>query len=356
MNGADMMIKEKDCKTTFILGAGATRGAIDHVLIDRKRIKPPLNNDFFKVAETYGRAKGLGSEDAKRVARLQRVFKEVIPIKGVPSMEDAFSLLFIAKDFPDIYRTGPGRGYSPGSRKEIEDFLRLTFSILTVIDKNSDGINGYDRLVQKLGNNDTIISLNYDTALDSALTRVGWDPKTGYGLGGGKRKIVWEPAKCSQELHIKGVHLLKLHGSINWYVRGNFSNLGKVFESKPVIVTGPRKNEVRGHIRQIIPPIYGKIFEHNHWRSIWTQSFKALCEAEVIVVIGCSLVNTDFHLRALLSRVVKDKKKNRGLFKHAIFVADTKTRRKWQNVLKGSYKNKNITNYPKLEEFLRKEV
>jgi hypothetical protein len=349
-----MLIKGTDLKTIFILGAGATRGAIRHVLISKKRIKPPLNRDFFKVAETYARAKGADSEDEKRVTRLKKVFKEVIPIKGVPSMEDAFSLLYIAKDFPGIYKARRGRKSSSGMRREIEDFLRLTFSILTAIDKLAPAENGYVRLVQKLGPTDTIISLNYDTTLDSALTCYGWDPRNGYGLGGGQRKIEWKPERELGRLNITGVRLLKLHGSINWYVRGNYSTLSRVFANKPVLVSGPRKNEVSGFIRQIVPPIYGKFFEHSHWENIWNQAFKALCEAKIIAVIGCSLVDTDFHLRAMLSRVVQHKKNIGAPFKKAIFVAGTTTRRKWKDVLKGSYQS--TAGYPNLEQFLRKEL
>ena len=125
-----MKLGDKEFKTVFILGAGATRGAISHVNLNRKRIKPPLNADFFKVAETYVRAKGKGSLDGSRLARLKRVFKEEIPIRGLPTMEEAFSLLYIAKDFPEIYKKGPGKKPTAGSRKEIEDFLYLTFDIL----------------------------------------------------------------------------------------------------------------------------------------------------------------------------------------------------------------------------------
>jgi hypothetical protein len=349
-----MKTKGTDYKTLFILGAGATRGAIEHVLINRKRLKPPLNSDFFNVAQTYARAKGKTSEDAKRLDRLKKVFKEVIPFKGHPNMEEAFSLLYIAKDFPDIYKTGHSRKKSAGAQREIEDFLRLTFSILSAIDKHAPLNNGYTRLVEKLSSNDTLISLNYDTVLDSALTRYGWDPKIGYGLGGGKRKVEWKPARGSKKLDIEGVRLLKLHGSVNWYVRGSYADLSKVLTSKPVFVSGPRKNEVKGHIRQIIPPIYGKFFEHNHWENLWNQAYKELREANLMVVIGCSLIDTDFHLRALLSRVVKYRKEKNDLFKNAIFVAGIKTRRKWQKVLKGSFKT--MTGYSSFEQFLRKEL
>ena len=349
-----MIIKDCDVKTVFILGAGATRGAIRHVIHNRKRIKPPLNADFFKVAETYASAKGKNSPDAKRLARLKRVFKEEIPMKGLPTMEEAFSLLYIVKDFPEIYRKRPGKKPVPGNRKEIDDFLYLTFDILALLDRNKEHETGYDRLAGKLGPDDTIISLNYDTLLDSALVRRGWNPKNGYRLGGGKRKVEWGPNQVDDNTHLAGVSLLKLHGSINWFVRGSYTSLSKVFSSKPVLVSGPRSNEIGGHIRQIVPPIYGKIFEHGHWRTLWTNAFQELCEAELFVLIGCSLIDTDFHLRALISRVVRHRKESDQPFRRAILVADTKTRRKWQKALKGSCRA--TTGFPRFEAFLKKEL
>lgn len=349
-----MVINGTNYRTTFLLGAGATRGALRHVLVNRKRIKPPLNADFFKVAETYAKAKGTHSVDMRRLARLMKVFKDEIPYKGLPTMEEAFSLLYVVKDFPEIYKIGPGKKPAAGNRKEIEDFLRLTFDILRVLDSETNTATKYDSLANKLGPDDTIISLNYDTLLDSALVRRGWDPRNGYGLPGGRKKIKWLPSAADNPPDLSGVRLLKVHGSVNWFVHGSYGNLVKAFESKPVLVTGPRKNEKKGYIRQIVPPIYGKIFDHDHWRSLWTQGFEELCSADILVVIGCSLIDTDFHLRALLSRVVKHRKKTGNKFRSAIFVAGTKTRRKWQKALKGSYKT--YKGYPRFDEFLKKEL
>lgn len=269
-------------------------------------------------------------------------------------MEEAFSLLYIAKDFPEIYRRGPGKRPTPGNKKEIEDFLYLTFDILALLTKHADHRTGYDRLATKLGSDDAIISLNYDTLLDSALVQQGWNPKTGYRLGGGKRKVEWEPDVQGNNSHLAGLALLKLHGSINWFVRGTYSGLSRVFSSKPVLVSGLRRNEIGGHIRQIVPPIYGKIFEHGHWQRLWTEAFQELCEAEIFVLIGCSLIDTDFHLRALISRVAKHRKESGQPFRRGIFVADTKTRRKWQKALKGCCRT--TAGFPRFETFLKKEL
>jgi len=347
-----VLLDGSDRKTVLLLGAGASRGAISHVLHNQKRIKPPLNGDFFKVAATYARAEGASSAARRRLDRLQRAFKLDLPVKGVPTMEEAFSLLYIAKDFPEIYKTGPGRREAAGVRKEIDDFLKLLFPILTMLDRSVNGPTGYDRLVSRLSSSDTIITLNYDTMLDSALHRRGWNPANGYALKGTKGKCKWKPVKLPDGTPAIAPALLKVHGSANWFVRGDVSTLSRVFSSKPVRITQPRENGLAKHVRQVVPPMFGKLFDHDHWRSLWTNAYKALCEAEVLVVVGCSLVDTDFHLRAFISRVVRYRKDAGDKFGQVILVNQTKTRRKWKTVLKGSFAKSDA--YNRFDKFLTK--
>jgi SIR2-like domain len=347
-------IAGKSRKTAFLLGAGASRGAIEHVLHHQKRLKPPLNGDFFKVARTYARAEGKNSVAEDRLDHLLATFKQDLYVKGEPTMEQAFSLLYVAKEFPSIFRTGPGKKPTPGIRKEIDDFLNLLFPILTMLDQRSDGSTGYDRLVRRLTADDTLITLNYDTMLDSALHRRGWDPTKGYAIAGTRKKFRWSPLSLADGQTPLGAKLIKLHGSTNWFVRGSTSNLEKIFSAKPVRITKPRKNEISKHIRQIAPPIYAKIFSHDHWRALWTEAFNALCEADVFVVIGCSLVDTDFHLRALLSQVVRIRKQNGGPFKQVYLVDKLRVRKKWLSVLKGSITR--VTHHTTFKGFLQKEL
>ena len=338
----------------LLLGAGATRGALPHVLLNRKRVKPPLNGDFFDVATTYARAHGPTSAESRRLLRLRRVFNEDLPVRGMPMMEEAFSLLYLAGDFPEIYRQRRGRRPAPGRRQEIDDFLRLAFGILTLLDKSTTANTGYDRLATRLEKGDTIISLNYDTLLDSALWRQGWDPKRGYSLAGGRDKIHWHARRDTAREDLSALRLLKLHGSVNWFVRSTFSRLEAAFVKKPVRVTAPRSNEITGHIRQIVPPIYGKTFKHDHWRRLWDLAYGALRESEVLVVIGCSLIDTDFHLRALVSRAAKWRKKQGMLF-HSVVLVDRKlaVRRKWRRVLRGT--STGYVSVNGFDKFLREE-
>lgn len=137
---------------------------------------------------------------------------------------------------------------------------------------------------------------------------------------------------------MSNVRLLKLHGSVNWFVRGSYSRLSRVFDNKPTMVTKPRRNERAGHIRQIVPPIFGKFFGHEHWGRLWLQAFEALCAADTIVVIGCSLIPTDFHLRALIQRAATVRKKNGSQFSCGVFVDKVIVRRRWKRALRGALK------------------
>jgi hypothetical protein len=333
-----MRWRGKSRKAVFILGAGATRGAVPHVVVNLKRIRPPLNRDFFTILETLAKAQGHGI--SSRFLRLREALKRDFPTKGqwpMP-METAFSLLYISKDFPEIFSGSAGRPRLPGSRTEIEDFLRLTFALLNRVGALAPADNLYAKLVSTLEPNDTLITLNYDTVLDSALLSHGWNPTTGYCLLGGPQKYKWRMPRRALAPGLAGVRLLKLHGSLNWQVSGTYKRIHKVFEAKPsrvILSTSPGSNETQGFIRQIIPPIYGKFFQHSHWQHLWHTAYDSVVNADMIVIVGCSLVDTDFHLVGILSRAMKEKKHKNSQFAIAVLVDKLKIRKKWSRLLKG---------------------
>lgn len=340
-----MKWKGKSRKTVFILGAGATRGAFKHVSVNRKRIKPPLNRDFFDVLGTLAKAEANNGRVATRFRRLKKALESDFPARSqcpVP-METAFSLLYVSKDFPKIFSGAAGRPRQAGTRIEIEDFLRLTFSLLNTIARLAPEGNLYDKLTQDLEPEDVLITLNYDTVLDRALLSEGWNPIRGYDLIGGEKKFKWGMAPPQSSAHLDRVKLLKLHGSVNWFVKGRYDEIQKVFGAKPsqvVLSDVPGSNEVNGFIRQIIPPIYGKFFQHSHWQHLWHSAFKAVVDADLIVVVGCSLIDSDFHLTGILSRAMREKKRKRKKFYGAILVDRLRVRKKWIRLLKGRAESK----------------
>ncbi len=103
-----------------------------------------------------------------------------------------------------------------------------------------------------------------------------------------------------------------------------------------------------------MPPIYGKVFDHPHWRQLWKTAFTALSDAEQLVVVGCSIVDTDYHLQAFLRRLVKERKKHSHKFNKVILVDRVAVRRKWHRVLKGAFTRK--MEFTTFEEFLTRGV
>lgn len=174
-----------------------------------------------------------------------------------------------------------------------------------------------------------------------ALLDKNWDPRKGYGLTLTSNK--YQGFNKTDRTALKKIELFKLHGSFNWFVKQNKKeDLLILFSKKPNTILNPknlRLSEKSGYLRQIIPPIHGKFFSHNFWRSIWLKSFKQLIASDQIIIIGCSLVETDFHIRTFFSRAKMVKKKNREAFK-SVLVADPdpqgRPQKRFKQIFRGS--------------------
>ncbi len=222
-----------------------------------------------------------------------------------PTMEEVFNVLFISKDMPRIFFRG-GKPRNPGHRREIDDFVSVVVGILRYVQVNArdrEGVDHHARLVSSLGPSDALISLNYDTLIDNALLMGGWNPRLGYGFELPRRKIrIRDSYPKNSEL--EDVLLIKPHGSLNWFSRGSVKNYERVLlgrrPPRVQMSSVPRANVSRGFVRLFIPPLYVKFFANPFWRRLWERSFERLRKADALVIIGCSLIETDFHLRSIM--------------------------------------------------------
>lgn len=158
----------------------------------------------------------------------------------------------------------------------------------------------------------SIVTFNYDIALDWALLSAGLQPN--YGLPGNE-------IEASQS-----VPLLKLHGSLNWAVQESpakpirsvnlrkyvqerrwgdvfsdrteyvsvsvSSNLKECFSDEPIEV---QKEPL------IVPPSWNKADYHSALSDVWAAAARHLTEASQIFVIGYSLPETDAFFRHLFA-------------------------------------------------------
>ena len=298
-----------------VLGAGATRGALSAV--GSPRVAPPLNRDYFDILSNFVKLPE-GRKYKNRHNRLVHFIDNEIGQKGIArlTMEEVFNVLFISKDLPDIFHKGRGRRRSTGFRREVRDFLSLLIRVFHFLQSHSrprDNVHHHEILCESLRPSDVIMTLNYDTVIDNILIAKGWNPSRGYGFNARVTSDIAKPTNFSDNL--KGVLLLKPHGSFNWFAKGSFKNLESVLEKRPVskimISKLPRLYESTQQklVRFFIPPLYTKFFKNKFWSHLWWQTYDAAKKSDRLVIVGCSLIATDYHLRAILSKAMADRKK-----------------------------------------------
>jgi hypothetical protein len=353
-----MRIKGKEYKAILIMGAGATKGALCGTR--SPRITPPLNSDYFEILAKFVRTTE-GKRYISSYERLMTFLDREIGQKGVQemTMEQVFNVLFISKDLPEIFHRGQGRRREPGYRQEIMDFLSLLVRLFHFVQSKSnkkDNLSHHEIIANSLSPGDVIMTLNYDTILDNALCSVGWDPRTGYGFQANVRYTFAHPPINPK---FKNVVLLKPHGSFNWFAKGKSDDIENVLERRPVsrIVVShlPMLNERRNQrlVRFFIPPLYTKFFNNKFWRKLWRLTYEAAREKDRIIVIGCSLIATDYHLRAILSKAMYD----RGKKYREIILVDPSS--KVQASLKSFFRGRSNTGckvYPTFSSFCRDAV
>jgi hypothetical protein len=154
-------------------------------------------------------------------------------------------------------------------------------------------------------------------------------------------------------------HLVKLHGSINWFYSGSYNFPGEtIFYSSPYDFERAEKLTLDLQ-PMMIPPISDKSshYSHNSLKFLWAQARIYLENAEEIYFIGYSLPQTDLSIRLLLSAAVRPETK--------IFLINKPANKDEKNDLIKNYSSlfKNIDskytdeNKPGiLDEFIDKEI
>lgn len=297
-------------KIVFILGAGASMDC-----------GAPLMRDFL---DTASRLMSVDDVGEKR-DHFERVFKAISALQAVHSksqldlnnIESIFTALEIAKIL------GKLPGFEPNeiplviaSLKEVivttlENTIEFPVSRSQI--QPTPTYNYFSETINYLKNeahpsmSSSVITFNYDVALDVAMHRHGQGPIYGFG-----------PDISSR---VK-THLLKLHGSLNWAVRSDTReviplNLQTYFEKYVINMTqesGVIRMKIGTQIQEyyskftdikveqeplIVPPTWNKADYHNSLSKIWALAAKELEDADYIFIMGYSLPETDAFFRLL---------------------------------------------------------
>jgi len=295
----------------FILGAGAS-----------KDCGAPLMNDFLDTAFNLWKT----SEVDEKEEHFERVFRAISSLQRVHSksqldinnIESVFTALEIAKVL----------GKLPGFKKEdipevinsLKEVIVATlertikFPVISYSIQPNQSYESFAKLIRYLkedahpNRSVSIITFNYDIALDFALYKEGFGPN--YCI------------ETSPQQNSYAVPLLKLHGSLNWaslsengdvtpleldqYFRRY--NLRQIHSVKTCgIPIGSQlqeffKTEHKKEVEEapvIVPPTWNKADYHKTLAKVWSRAASELEDAESIFIMGYSLPETDAFFRLL---------------------------------------------------------
>lgn len=322
----------------FILGAGASAHA-----------GVPVMNDFFGAAcDIYDDHKLLTSSDIESFDLVRKARQSLDAILAKMRLNlDNIEILFSLIEMGKLINRFPGLQDKEIIRlhEAMHDFIIRTIELSTNFifreDSGYSAPEAYEKLANYIGDVDhikgcsksSILTFNYDIAIDHALENVFGNNGIDYCLEGKKSRN-------------SGYRLLKLHGSLNWArirdggqrgieglsVRDFILNSGLSlahpdrFKRPKVLTTSDaparkpimRENvhfeigsmiskqpQVRAyeHIDRlplIVPPTWSKTEYHPTLARVWAQAAKEISEAKYIYVIGYSLPETDLFFRHLL--------------------------------------------------------
>lgn len=297
-------------KTVYIFGAGASRACSSKT--------PTIKEIFSKASEVGGRSEELRREISDHLRQRFGIRAEDL-LNGNIDFERVFTLVVSDRDMAESFGSAEERSNIATAEIGLESLVYELFMTVTWDEIVGTG-DLYDELVKRLGEEDVLISFNYDLQLDAALERSGrWSPLDGYGFDFSRFQNSEGKPLGSHLEKASTWRLLKLHGSLNWFRmtgiyghatgRGWKGEFSEQHKGRDVLVEIRSRSQVSPlgildidcmdgpnnfHLDvNIIPPSLRKELSPQFVR-LWHQARDSIIAAERIVVIGYSLPPTDF--------------------------------------------------------------
>jgi hypothetical protein len=307
-------------KTVFILGAGTSKDS-----------GAPLMNEFLDRSRRLFGSGECGEkyrEDFKLVlgaiSDLQKIHsKSELDLYNIEEIFTAFEMAKLINKFPgELIKNVQDIDFLIKSLKKV---IYVTLDRSTPLETgkttteslpNASGSYGKFaallKTIRKIENEvPTIITFNYDLAIDYALYR--YDFPINYCFTSKDERIIEE------------INLIKLHGSLNWFESQDKKNIIPYeISQKEMLIAEFQRNHsgekyyfnifdkirddkisykgIDYHVKLdpfIIPPTWDKSIYHQELSKIWSQAALDLSTANNIYIIGYSLPVTDNFFRYL---------------------------------------------------------
>jgi len=299
-------------QVTYFLGAGATRADYPSI---------PLMDELLHEILRTGSAENLLQNFLAGIFAPECLHPDA-KAQERPRIDDVFTLIDASLS---------GVAPSPGGKSRevlIEARRHLIVSIGRAIAKAIGEDHG--RVARKFATSlsagtTTLISTNYDIVMDNALLERS--PKNvNYGLP--VREAVhrrgdliagrfdeihhYRPIPGSQEIVRRGgIPLLKLNGSLNWLYCPRCDELDITLlqdRGALTLLDEPKLGRCcRDHCTSpyepvLVGPSLEQRYEHRVLRDTWTKAERALHASARLVIIGYSIPDADYLIRAMLAR------------------------------------------------------
>ena len=223
-----------------------------------------------------------------------------VGLQNYPNIEDFLNLVEMGKvfnkEFIDSNYWTPLR---------LEEVRRNTLKVVTAYlwkktEKRDALLPLYDMAERLFAQRSIVITFNWDLTLE----RVWYDDDRDFDL-----EYIY-PKKTSRP----SFHLLKPHGSIDWFSKSDLKDADAFRNSELVDPTVPfyyypyfklsKAPELIGKIPAIVPPIFLK--EFLPYKQIWASVYKAIRNATELSIIGYSLPKEDQFARFVLRRALRN--------------------------------------------------
>lgn len=275
----------------LLLNRNTEAKAIEHVLEFRKaaasaayRVKINLEN----IEELFSLASATDDNESNLSDAIRTAIAATLDFCSAIQPENKINIQ-TSQPTPSLMNFGGESSFTSGfDYKDIPTYRLYLDSML-----------GFQGLIR--GKN-TIISFNYDTIVEEALTSM----EIGFTYGFDAKDATYQTSHL--KLDDLGIKLLKLHGSANWArandqnnSEGNLTVHDSYFELTKLNATP-----------DLIPPTWRKNFDGG-LETIWTHALKAIESATRIIVIGFSVPETDTHFKYLMAAGLQDNISSRDI-------------------------------------------
>jgi hypothetical protein len=328
----DFRPDRRDLTVALVLGAGATLANAEHFHGERRvGQNPPLDNTFFDRVRTL----------EIQVPTELREYAFGLPYLNpfVKQQEVVRAEEFFRDLFADFQEAAPGSPTVRAFEQLVTIYTRVLRETTNWMGEDNKKGGPVGRLIAAAAADDelTILTFNHDLVIENEIAKRArlssrWCVDRGYGSFSQSAVIASSvtgsfrrhDSNCTDES--RHIRLLKLHGSLNWYVRMNgrhpSPNILSGQSAPPKIRISPRRF-IRVQLRStrpaasgpgrtswytwpvIIPPVFGKeALIRNFVPSVWADAEEWLRRADRVIFFGYSLPELDIRAQRLLQRYV----------------------------------------------------